>query len=210
MSNTTLNNDLQTGDACWTVTTQKPESARDRILSAAAYLFCNAGYAATGVDTIIARAGTAKATLYKHFKSKDELIDAVLEAEGETWRRWFFARLATIQGPARTRILAVFDVLEDWFSDPNFYGCPFINAVAEFNSDNSQVRDAADKHKAYLITWLQANAMEMKAAEPLEVARHIAVLMDGAIVAAQHSHDASFAQRAGTMAALYLDNIQRS
>ena len=200
----------QAEETCWSVTTKKPDTARARILSAAAYLFCHSGFAATGVDSIIARAGTAKATLYKHFNSKDELIDAVLEAEGEAWRNWFFGRLAKVEGPARARILALFDVLEDWFADPSFYGCPFINAVAEFNSDNAEIRQAADAHKAHLITWLQANAMEMKARNPREVALSIAVLVDGAIVAAQHAHDPSFAARARAMAALYLDQVQGS
>jgi AcrR family transcriptional regulator len=208
MDSSFLDTDPQCGDACWSITTQEPDSARERILSAAAHLFCHRGFAATGVDSVIARAGTAKATLYKHFSSKDDLIGAVLDAEGEAWRSWFFGRLAEVEGPARTRILALFDVLAVWFADDSFYGCPFINAVAEFNSDNSEIRQAADKHKAHLITWLQANAMEMKARDPREVALHIAVLVDGAIVAAQHSRDPSFAQRARDMAVLYLDALQ--
>ena len=199
----------QADGTCWSITTKEPDTARERVLAAAAHLFCHSGFAATGVDSIIARAGTAKATLYKHFKSKDELIDAVLEAEGEAWRNWFFGRLAEVEGPARARILSLFDVLELWFSSDNFYGCPFINAVAEFNNGNSGsgIRAAADKHKSHLITWLQANAMEMKAGDPREVALKIALLVDGAIVAAQHSRDASFAQRARDLATLYLDTL---
>ncbi|MEJ1991872.1 MAG: TetR/AcrR family transcriptional regulator [Maritimibacter sp.] len=193
----------------WSFAARPPENARDKIMSAASFLFCNHGFAATGVDAVIARAGTAKATLYHHFASKEELIAAVLEAEGKTWRAWFFGRLAEVKGPARTRILAVFDVLEDWFADPGFYGCPFINAVAEFDTGNEAVRRAADIHKQHLLTWLKANAIELQTDDVDETARSLAVLIDGAIVAAQHSRDPSFAQTAKRLAECHLDRASR-
>ncbi|PCD77399.1 TetR/AcrR family transcriptional regulator [Pseudothioclava arenosa] len=194
----------------WSFAAKPPKNARDRIMSAASYLFCNHGFAATGVDTIIARAETAKATLYHHFSSKEELIAAVLQAEGETWRAWFFGRLAEVQGPARTRLLAVFDVLHEWFSDPGFYGCPFINAVAEFDTGNDAVRRAAEAHKEHLVTWLKAQAIEMKAPDIIDTARSFAVLIDGAIVAAQHTRDPSFAYTAQRMADGYLRSIGKA
>lgn len=191
----------------WSFAARPPQNARDKIMAAASYLFCNHGFAASGIDTILARAGTAKATLYHHFKSKEELIAAVLEAEGATWREWFFGRLAQAEGPAQARMLAVFDVLEEWFSDPGFYGCPFINAVAEFDSGNDAVRAAADRHKAHLGTWLRAQALEMQVADVNETARSFAVLIDGAIVAAQHARDPSFARTAKAMAETYLKSL---
>ncbi|WP_102225344.1 TetR/AcrR family transcriptional regulator [Acidimangrovimonas sediminis] len=195
------------GPLDWSFAAQPATSARDRIMRAASHLFCNHGFSATGVDTIIARAETAKATLYHHFTSKEELIAAVLEAEGETWRRWFFGRLARIEGPARVRLLVVFDVLHDWFADPAFYGCPFINAVAEFDTGNDAVRAAAARHKEHLLTWLKAQAIELDAPDAAEVARSFAVLIDGAIVAAQHSRDPSFALTARRLAEGYLDGM---
>lgn len=193
----------------WSFAARPPKTARDRIMRAASYLFCNHGFAATGIDTIIARAETAKATLYHHFASKEELISAVLEAEGETWREWFFGRLAQVEGPARTRLLAVFDVLQDWFADPGFYGCPFINAVAEFDTGNDAVRRAAERHKEHLLTWLKAQAIELRARDTADVARSFAVLIDGAIVAAQHSRDPSFARTAQRLAECYLATLAR-
>tara|TARA_R110002051_G_scaffold265548_2_gene325423 strand:- start:868 stop:1512 length:645 start_codon:yes stop_codon:yes gene_type:complete len=193
----------------WSFAARPPRNPRERIMSAASFLFCNHGFSATGIDTILAHAGTAKATLYNHFKSKEELIATVLEAEGATWREWFFGRLAEVEGPAQARILAVFDVLYEWFSDPGFYGCPFINAVAEFDSGNDAVRQAAKIHKERLFTWLMAQAMELNVADPKEFARSLAVLIDGAIVAAQHARDPSFALTARALAEGYLDNNQR-
>lgn len=200
----------QTGALGWCYAARPAKTARERILRAASHLFCNHGFAATGVDTIIARAETAKATLYHHFASKEVLIAAVLHAEGETWREWFFGRLAAVEGPARVRMLAVFDVLAEWFADPAFYGCPFINAVAEFDTGNEAVRAAADLHKEHILTWLKAQAIELRVtAEVGEVARSFAVLIDGAIVAAQHKRDASFARTARHLAELYLDSVTR-
>ncbi|SDI37569.1 TetR/AcrR family transcriptional regulator [Lutimaribacter saemankumensis] len=197
-------------DQEWSIAVSPDDSARGRLVAAAAHLFCNRGFAATGVDAIVARAGTAKATMYKHFPSKDDLIAAVLKAEGEAWRKWFFGRLSLVDGPARIRILAVFDVLEDWFADPGFYGCPFINAVAEFETGDHAARAAADLHKEHLLTWLKAQLIEMDIADPNESARSIAVLIDGAIVAAQHAHDPSFAQTAKRLAQCHLDSISQS
>ncbi|MEC3862440.1 TetR/AcrR family transcriptional regulator [Mesobacterium sp. TK19101] len=187
----------------------EPHNARDRILVAASTLFCRQGFAATGIDTVIDAANTAKATLYKHFPSKQQLIEAVLDAEGETWRAWFFGRLAKVQAPANERMLAVFGVLQDWFSDPGFYGCPFINAVAEFESSNGAVRKAAEKHKSHLITWLTAQAIEQGLPDPKETTRTFVVLIDGAIVAAQHTRDPSFARTARRLAECHLRDVSR-
>jgi len=197
------------GSQSWSIADHQTGSPRQRILSAAAHLFCHRGFAATGVDAVVARAGTAKATLYKHFPSKDDLIAAVLEAEGAAWRAWFFGRLAEAEGPARNRILTVFDILEEWFADSGFYGCPFINAVAEFDTDNDAVRQTAKEHKKHLITWLTAQAIELKAPDVAETARSMAVLIDGAIVAAQHARDPSFARTAKRLAECHLDNLPR-
>ncbi len=198
------------GVSGWSFAARPSKTARDRIMRAASYLFCNHGFAATGVDTIIARAETAKATLYNHFASKEELIAAVLQAEGETWREWFFGRLAEVEGPARTRMLAVFDVFGEWFSDPGFYGCPFINAVAEFDNGNDAVRAAAAIHKDHILTWLKAQAIELRVTgDVAEVARSFAVLIDGAIVATQHTRDPSFARTARHLAEVYLDTLTK-
>lgn len=195
--------------ASWSFASSTPESARDRILVAASSLFCHHGFAATGVDSIIAQAGTAKATMYKHFSSKEELIAAVLDVEGATWRSWFFGRLGEISGPPQERMLAVFDLLEEWFSDKTFYGCPFINAVAEFDSGNDAIRAAAENHKEHLRTWLKAQAIELGVPDVTQTARAFVVLIDGAIVAAQHTRDPSFAQNARQLAGIYLDSVVR-
>lgn len=197
-------------DGCdWNFARHKPDSARDRILAAASHLFCHNGFSATGIDTILARAGTAKATLYNHFASKDALIEAVLDVEGAAWRRWFFGRLGAVRGTPQDRVIAMFDVLHDWFADENYYGCPFINAVAEFDTGNPAIKAAADRHKTHLFTWLKAAAIEMRAPDPDAVARAMVVLVDGAIVAAQHAGNPGFASDAQSVARSYLAALPR-
>lgn len=180
------------------------DTPRDRILEAAAWLFCRQGFAATGVDAVARRAGAAKTTLYRHFAGKQELIEAVLDAEGAAWRAWFFSELGGARGDAAARLLAVFDVLRRWFEDPGFYGCPFINAIGEFDSGDQRIRDIAAAHKAPIQGWIRAQATLAGQRDPDDVVRLFTVLIDGAIVAAQASRDPSFADDARRAAAALL------
>src|SRR5258708_40011868 len=102
------------------------DSARQRLLDAGVHLFCRYGINATGVDAIVAEAGTAKTTLYKIFGSKEGLIEAVLESEGRRWRDWFIGAIGHGQAGPRTKLNRIFPVIKVWFADGRFYGCPFI------------------------------------------------------------------------------------
>lgn len=190
----------------WSAVTLNPASAGERIISAAAYLFCRDGIAATGVDSIIAQANTAKSTLYVRFGSKDNLVQEVLEAEGAAWRRWVFGRLAALDAPPAGRLLALFDILKDWFEDPEFYGCPFINAISEANPADDRYRKMAAQHKSHLVQWLQAQATDIGTDDPQAFAQKMIVLIDGAIVAAQATGKAAFATTAKDVAALLLES----
>lgn len=191
---------LQSEPDTWTSIVDAPASSRDRILNSATHLFCKNGFAATGVDTIVAQSGAAKSTLYKHFPSKDALVGAVLEREGSAWRRWFFGRMGLFAGPARDKLLAVFDVLDEWFDDPLFYGCPFINVVAEGSQNEDIILEQTRLHKAEMLAWLRALALEVGHPDPTACARSMVVLIDGAIVAAQTGRDKSFSMVARSIA----------
>ncbi|MFW5654508.1 MAG: TetR/AcrR family transcriptional regulator [Roseicyclus sp.] len=192
------------GHSPWSTIGRPARTARDKILVTAAELFCRNGFEAIGVDTIALQSGASKSTLYKHFASKDKLIEAVLDAEGAAWRRWFYGELAKVEGGPRARLLAVFDVLEAWFSDPLYYGCPFLNAISEAACDDERPRALAQVHKSYLTTWLQSQAFEL-GRDPAELTRSMIVLIDGAIMAAHASRDAGFAATARGLAATFLD-----
>jgi AcrR family transcriptional regulator len=176
------------------------ESARGRLLSAATRLFCKNGINATGIDAIINEAGTAKTTLYKLFGSKTNLVHAVLETEGKQWREWFIGALESGGGNAQTKLARIFPALKDWFGQERFYGCPFINAVGEHDKDQKQLRAIAMKHKKVVLAYIERLAGEMGAAEPEVLAHQLALLMDGAIVAAMVSRDPGVADMAGLAA----------
>lgn len=176
------------------------ESARGRLLGAATRLFCKDGINATGIDAIINEAGTAKTTLYKLFGSKTNLVHAVLESEGKQWREWFIGAIEAGGGDAQTKLMRIFPALKTWFGEDRFYGCPFINAVAEHDKDQKQFRNIALRHKKVVLAHIERLASEMGAAEPALFAHQLALLIDGAIVAAMVSRDPSVADTAALAA----------
>src|SRR5947209_5538135 len=176
------------------------ESARGRLLSAATHLFCKDGINATGIDAIISEAGTAKTTLYKLFGSKTNLVHAVLESEGKQWRQWFIGVIEAGGGDAEKKLSRIFPALKSWFGEEHFYGCPFINAVAEHDKDQKQFRNIAMKHKKVVLAHIERLATEMGAAEPEVLAHQLALLIDGAIVAAMVSRNPGVADMAGLAA----------
>ena len=162
-------------------------SPRDRLLDAAKQLFCLHGINATGVDAIVAKAGTAKTTLYKIFGSKQQLVEAFLDREGERWRTWFFASVDALPGGASDRLVGVFDVLQAWFADDDFAGCPFINAVGEHDKSDDRLRALALQHKSAVDAYLGKIAREAEVRDPAAVINELGILIDGAIVAAMIS-----------------------
>ncbi len=176
------------------------ESARGRLLGAATRLFCKNGINATGIDAIIHEAGTAKTTLYKLFGSKTNLVHAVLETECRQWREWFIDSIETGGGSAQTKLARIFPALKSWFGEERFYGCPFINAVGEHDKDQKQLRAIAMRHKKVVLAHLEKLAGEMGAAEPEVLAHQLALLIDGAIVAAMVSRNPGVADTAGLAA----------
>ncbi len=176
------------------------ESARGRLLNAATHLFCKNGINATGIDAIIDEAGTAKTTLYKLFGSKTNLVHAVLESEGKQWREWFIGAIEAGGGDPQTKLARIFPALKSWFGEERFYGCPFINAVAEHDKDQKQFRNIAMRHKKVILAHIEKLAAEMGAAEPEVLAHQLALLIDGAIVAAMVSGNPGVADTAGLAA----------
>ncbi len=176
------------------------EFARGRLLNAATHLFCKNGINATGIDAIIDEAGTAKTTLYKLFGSKTNLVHAVLESEGKAWREWFIGAIEAGGGDPQTKLTRIFPALKSWFGEERFYGCPFINAVGEHDKDAKQFRAIAMRHKKVVLAHIEKLAGEMGAVEPESFAHQLALLIDGAIVAAMVSRDPGVADTAALAA----------
>lgn len=166
-----------------------PKRPRDRLIEAATRLFCRHGINAVGIDAVIAEAGTAKATLYKTFGSKEHLVEAVLEREGKAWRDWFLGELNAGQAPAIARLRRIFPLLAEWFRRESFYGCPFINAIGEHDKEDDRLRMIALAHKQVVLGRIRELAEEAGAAAPERFAHQIGILIDGAIVAAMITRD---------------------
>lgn len=179
-------------------------SPRDRLMDAATRLFCKNGINATGIDAIVAEAGTAKTTLYKIFKSKNDLVEAVLEAEGKVWRGWFIAGIETAKSP-RAKLDLIFPVLKKWFGEQGYYGCVFINAVGEHPKDETRLRAITMGHKSLVLSHVAGLARAAGAAKPEFLAHQIGLLMDGAIVAAMVTRDPDVADAAAMAAHALLD-----
>ncbi|WP_319531293.1 TetR/AcrR family transcriptional regulator [uncultured Cohaesibacter sp.] len=173
-----------------------PGAARERLLHAASDLFCRCGINATGVDSIVEAAGTAKTTLYKAFGSKEGLIEAVLEHEGSVWREWFSNEVDAFEGEPRDKMLHIFDVLKKWFAEESFFGCPFINAVGEHDKDDDRLRNLTMKHKKIVLDKIHSVAREVRPDDAEELTHQIGLLIDGAIVAALVTRDPGVADHA--------------
>ena len=175
--------------------------ARERIIRTAYELFTRHGLAAVGVDRIVAEANVAKTTLYRHFRSKDDLVVAVLERHQQLWLRdWLEPKLSAGDASATERLLAVFDRFEEWFGDESFNGCLFINSLGETRDRTSVVRLAAIGAIEDVYVLLAQLTTEADAREPELLARQIQLLMRGTIVAttegrAEAVHEARDAAR---------------
>jgi AcrR family transcriptional regulator len=183
-------------------------SPRDRLIEAATRLFCRYGISSVGVDEIVAAAGTAKTTLYRLFRSKDGLVEAVLEREGRAWRAWFLAEIDGPGGPALARLNRIGPALRLWFAREDFYGCPFINAVGESDKADNRMRSLAIAHKMVVLERLAALCAEAGCKEPLEVAHSLGLVIDGAIVAALVTGEPSVADAAGRACAAVLSEAK--
>jgi AcrR family transcriptional regulator len=174
--------------------------ARDRILNTAYALFSRRGIRAVGVDEIIAHAGVAKATLYKHFPSKNELVLGFLALREERWTRGLVEAGARERAEtAELRLLAIFDVFDDWFRSPEFDGCTFINVILELGPDHALGKASID-YLANIRTIVQQFADEAGMRDTANFAWSWHILMKGSIVSASEG-DLDAAKRAKAMGA---------
>ena len=171
-------------------------TARERIFDVAKRLFYRDGLRATGIDRIIAESGVAKMSLYRNFASKNALIAAFLAWRHEEWMAMFSASVEThlARGDG---LAALAGALDDWFSQEDFRGCAFINAVAESGADEEpHLLQAALSHKAALQAMIFGLAQRLGLDGPQQVAEEAMLCVEGMIVRAQMGRDAAIV-RAG-------------
>jgi AcrR family transcriptional regulator len=178
--------------------------ARRRILDTAYELFSRRGVRSVGVDEVIERAAVAKATLYRHFRTKDDLVVAFLEEREQMWTRDFVEAEARRRGSTpEERLLAIFDVFDDWFRRADFEACSFINVLLELGPEHPAGR-ACIVHLENIRSVVGRLADEAGLRDTDSFARSWHILMKGSIVSATEG-DPDAAQRAKAMARLLIE-----
>ena len=153
---------------------------KQHLIDTALLLFNQYGYHATGIDLILSQSGVSKATLYKHYRSKDELILAVLQQRHEQVLTMLSSKIDEAPKVEEARVSALFDALHSWFNSDSFYGCNFINASAEYADANNPIHIVSAQHKL-AITKLIREQITNKESDKAE---QICLLAEGAIVMA--------------------------
>jgi AcrR family transcriptional regulator len=181
------------GSAVHSASASKRSDARERLLAAAYELFSREGIQAVGIDAIIERSGVARQTMYRHFSSKQDLVLAFLERREELWTKdWLVTEVQRRASDPEDRLLAIFDVFDEWFRTPSFEGCSFINVMLEHPDASHPVHRAAAAYLAGIRHFLEGLARQAGIPDPDGFARQWHILMKGSIVAAgEGDHDAA-------------------
>ena len=174
---------------------------RDEIVQKALEVFYRNGFHATGMDTIVAEIGISKTSIYKHFRTKEDLILAVLRLRDEHFRNWLYRRMAELADTPYRQLLTMFDALEEWFDEPGYRGCMFIKASSEYQDSDHPIHEQSADHKRMLERHIVSLAEQAGFQEAGTVARQLLLLKEGAIVTAHLGHTKSPAQDAKAAAA---------
>lgn len=158
-------------------------AVRQRILDTAARLFHQQGYNSTGINQLIEEADVAKASLYQHFRTKDDILKAYLM---ETSQAWFAGVNEILSRPisAKDQVLAMFDMIHDFSLAVDFRGCNFQNALIELNINETDTRQFIQGHKSRMAQVFA----DLLADADSDVANEIALLFEGALITSQLYH----------------------
>ena len=158
---------------------------RERILETASDLFYRRGVRAVGVDVIVEAAGVAKTSLYRYFRTKDDLIAAFLQREdADFWVCWDRVAVRHEQD-GEAELEAHLAWIGERVGRPNYRGCPQINVAAEFPEEDHPARVVARSHKQELRRRLQDIAERLRVDRPEDLAAQLSVVVNGAFVSSQ-------------------------
>jgi AcrR family transcriptional regulator len=180
-------------------------SKREQIIDVALQLFYTDGFNATGVEKIRETANVSKKTLYNHFKSKDELILTVLRRRDEQFRNNFMRSVERLGETPRERLIAIFDVADEWINSSGFCGCMFINASAEFSGLDDPRHILCAEHMRLMHEYIKSLAVDAGAKNAGELAEQLNLLMSGAIVRGHVCGDKIAAQQAKKIGLMVID-----
>jgi len=179
---------------------------RDKLVDTALKLFYDQGFHVVSVDTILAEAGISKPTLYKYFRSKNELILAALRRRDEQSRNWLMREMERRGSTPREQLLALFDTLGEFFLTEEFRGCMFINATVEFPQLDDPIHQAATEHKRIFGRHVGDLVDKLDVLTPNGLTEQLLILMEGAVITAHVSQPKSTAQQAKRSAEIMIDH----
>ena len=164
--------------------TMKHSVARQNIIETASRLFYQKGYSLTGINEIIKEANVAKATLYNHFKSKDDICIAYLNHRNQGFLEDFKGFL--LKSPkGKAQILAMFDFLKAFYATSTFNGCWCINTISEIPKENTTIRTEILKQKQTLIDYIteliKDNLEDISEEKSKAIAKQVYLLYESAI-----------------------------
>ncbi|MES0827753.1 TetR/AcrR family transcriptional regulator [Ruegeria sp. SCP11] len=179
---------------------------RDELVRKALQVFYRDGFHATGMDKLVVETGVSKTSMYKHFRTKEDLILAALQLRDESFREDFLRRIGEMSDSPAGQLLASFDVLGEWFQEEEYRGCMFIKAGAEFQERDHPIHKQSAEHKRIMLDHFTDLARQAGVREPEHLACQILLLQEGAIVTAVFLKSCDPARDAKAAAQVLLDS----
>lgn len=180
------------------------DEGRVKVLDAADALFYGRGLQSVGMTDIRDQSGVSLKRLYQYFPSKDELVAAYLTRRDQQWRSGLRDFINSRSSDPRERILAIFDSLEEWFNDPCFRGCAYINAFGEWGAVRPAIARITMEHKRALRGLVMDLLEDAGVDDPEVTARRLMILIDGAMTSAALHDSPNVARQARDMAVALL------
>jgi len=175
------------------------------ILRSANRLFVIQGFNGTGVDQIASESEVTKRTLYKHFGSKEGLIQEVLLTHHAEMMANIRANVDEISGDTRERLLACFKLYRDWFSSTTFHGCIFIKTLNEFSACSSGLGKLAQDAKTDMRNFIESIAKEGGAKNAAKLALGLQILLEGSIILAHSGEGPSVIDTSWSIGEMLID-----
>uniref|UniRef100_UPI0008FF95E8 TetR/AcrR family transcriptional regulator n=2 Tax=Xenorhabdus nematophila TaxID=628 RepID=UPI0008FF95E8 len=181
--------------------TKNAYEIRNTLLEVTESLIYQYGIHSTGMEQIVKETGISRKTIYRYFTNKDDLCAQALLSRDERWMKWFTDSSLKGENPEAC-LLEMFHTLKSWFMSGEFRGCAFINTAGEISDPAHPIRIIAKEHKQKIFSFITQLTEKLGVSEPLELARQLLVLIDGAITVAMVMNTPSSADDAKEAAKL--------
>lgn len=181
---------------------------REKIVAVASDLFQSRGINSTGVDTIVAVAGTTKMTLYKYFKSKEDLIIEVMQRSQTEFETWLNQRLEQHTKKPAEKLQKLFDCVEEWITSSEFRGIGFLNASAEFPNEENTIHKFSIEQSRQFKQYVTNLATEAGIKDAEGLALQLVILIEGALQAEQLKRGSGAIKYAKKAAKILIDSAQ--